>query len=132
MPQICHEHCPGEGGSGAICTAAGIVAAAAVLIGAYAAQIADVLTVVLVVLAVASAAGLALLARLLRRHRGIQHFARVASQAETGERRLVVLGGEVRRDEIGARAPLLIRAAAADITVSRSPESAVREHGSRG
>jgi len=66
MPQICHAHCPDEGGG----LAAVVLIAAAAVLGAIAAVLDDIVITLAVAAVVAVAGSLAVLVWVLRRSRG--------------------------------------------------------------
>lgn len=67
MPQVCHAHCPPDGGSHAIAIAA---AAAGVAVSSIAAVIGDIVLAAGIVMAVLAVGGIWLLVHLLRRDQG--------------------------------------------------------------
>lgn len=66
MPQICHEHCPGEGGGVALAVLAVVVLA----LGVLAAVLDDIVITLAIAAVVAVAGSLAVLVWVLRRGRG--------------------------------------------------------------
>ena len=126
MPQICHAHCPDEGGG----LAAVVLVAAAVVLGAIAAVLDDIVVTLAIAAAVAVAGSLAILVWVLRRGHGTVSTG--APQLPLRARGAIPAAARPAIGQHRVLPGVVISERGHDIPVRRSPGAATTRPASRG